>query len=76
MPALHLFNYPDTATEPVDYKKLIKNGGKSDDAPSEEQIKKLNDIRTRIVTLLLSQPNTKPVLDVSFTFFKPKYFIF
>ena len=69
MPALHLFNYPDTATEPVDYKKLIKNGGKSDDAPSEEQIKKLNDLRTRIVSLLLSQPNTKPVLDVSLSFF-------
>lgn len=66
MPGLHLFNYPDSATEPVDYKKLIKNRGKSVDAPSEEQINKLNDLRTRMASLLLSQPNTKPILDVSF----------
>lgn len=69
MPILYLFNYPDTATDPVDFKKLIKKSGNSEDVPSEEQIKKLNDLRSRMVGLLLSQPNTKPVMDVSFCFF-------
>lgn len=72
MPTVHLFNYPDTAAEPIDFKVLIKNIKNSDDAPSEEQIKKLNDIRTRMASLLLSQPNTKPILDVS-SFLMIKY---
>jgi hypothetical protein len=75
MPTVHLFNYPDTAAEPVDFTKFIKKSGNSDDAPSVEQIKKLNDLRKRMVSLLLSQPNTKPILDVSVLLFKIIFYI-
>ncbi len=64
-----LHSYPDTATEPVDFQKLIGKVNDDTYAPSEEQITKLNDLRTRMMSLLKSQPNTKAILDVSITFY-------
>ena len=60
-----LYSYPDTATEPVDFHKFIAKSKGDEYAPSEEQITKLNDLRTRMMSLLKSQPNTKAILDVS-----------
>ena len=65
MPVLFLYNYPDTATEPVNFEDYIINKSDVAYAPSDEQIKKLNDLRSRIASLLLSQPNTKAILDVN-----------
>ena len=62
-----LCSYPDTATKPIDFHKLIDKNSDDMYAPSEEQIKKLNDLRTRMMSLLNSQPNTKAILDVRIT---------
>lgn len=61
MPPVFLFNYPDTATESADLSKFLLE---KIDAPSSETINKLNGSRTRMVSLLNSQPNTKAILDV------------
>lgn len=70
-----LYSYPDTATEPVDFHKLIDKRNDETYAPSEEQITKLNDLRTRMMSLLKSQPNTKAILDVSIIIFRLISFI-
>lgn len=64
MPIVHLFSYPDTATEPLDFNQLLAKNSYAQDAPSEEKIKRLNDLRSRMARLLISQPNTKAILDV------------
>lgn len=68
MPTIHLFSYPDTATEPVDFKNLVNDYSDAGDTPSDEQIKKLNDLRARMASLFVSQPNTKAILNVSFPY--------
>ena len=65
MPAVYLFNYPDTGTEPVEFWNLIKNKNEFSDAPSDEKIQKLNNLRSRMASLLVSQPNTKAILSVN-----------
>lgn len=64
--AVYLFNYPDTGTEPTEFWDLIGKKYGSSDAPSEEKIEKLNDLRSRLASLLVSQPNTKAILTVQF----------
>ena len=66
MLSFFLFNYPDTATEPVSYVKLIEKDYGAVDTPSEDKISKLNDLRSNMASLLVTQPNTKAILDVSF----------
>lgn len=66
MPSFYLFSYPDTGTEPVDFSKLIEKKNDGIDIPSQEKIFKLNDLRSRMASLLVSQPNTKAILDVLF----------
>lgn len=66
MPSVFLFNYSDTATEPADLTKFLlkKTEAKDIDIPSDEKFKKLNESRSRMVSLLNSRPNTKAILDV------------
>lgn len=66
MPSPFIFNYPDTATEPADIGKYFENMNESDEnyLPSLQNIKIINDLRSRMASLLLSQPNTKAVLQV------------
>ena len=64
MPAVYLFNYPNTGTEPAEFWDLIGRKNELSDAPSEEKIQKLNDLRSRMASLLVSQPNTKAILTV------------
>ena len=65
MPAVYLFNYPDTATEPAEFTALLEGKNKElHDGPSEEKILKLNELRSRMASLFLSQPNTKAILTV------------
>lgn len=68
MPSVFLFNYPDTATEPADLSKFILKKSNAIDVPSDDKIKKLNESRSRMVTLLNSQPNTKAILDVIYIY--------
>ena len=76
MPTIHLFSYPDTATEPVDFKNLVNDYSDAGDTPSDEQIKKLNDLRARMASLFVSQPNTKAILNVSFPYWKYRLYFF
>ena len=57
MPAVYLFNYPDTATEPVEFTALIegKNQGLHDGPFGGKKILKLNELRSRISLFCLSQ---------------------
>ena len=65
MPSAFIFNYPDTATEPSDLGKYFEKSYNDDgNSPSAQEIKNLNDLRSRMASLLLSQPNTKAVLQV------------
>lgn len=64
MPAVYLFNYPDTGTEPAEFWDFIKRKQELSDSPSEEKIEKLNGLRSRLASLLVSQPNTKAILTV------------
>ena len=68
MPSVFLFNYPDTATEPADLSKFILKKSDAVDVPSNDKITKLNESRSRMVSLLNSQPNTKAILDVIYQF--------
>lgn len=61
---VNIFNYPDTGTEPVDFSELIKKDYGAVDIPSRDKIEKLNDIRSKMARLLVSQPNTKAILNV------------
>lgn len=75
MPTFVIFNYPDTGTEPIDFSKLIEKDYKSVDTPSKDKIQKLNDLRSKMARLLVSQPNTQSILDVSYLIIKWSYFI-
>lgn len=60
-----IYSYSDSRTEPVDFHDFMIKFPRFTDDPSNAEIDALNEKRGRVLSLLLSQPNTKAVLDVS-----------
>ena len=61
---LLLYSYAATKTEPVDFHEYMIKFDRFSDDPSNAEIDLLNEKRGRLQSLLLSQPNTKAVLEV------------
>ncbi len=61
---LLLYSYADTKTEPVNFHDFMVKFDRFSDDPSNAEVDLLNEKRGRLQSLLLSQPNTKAVLEV------------